>query len=908
MASQSEISNVISDFLNEEGLVSHLIDSFDDFVQHGISSTLNELVEIVSENDERVHIIRVINVVIEAPVFANSNGIIEDLTLRSSRLRGLSLNSNVKVDAIHDIINKSDSKIEQRKIFKNVHMASVPVMLGSMLYPVSNVKDAGFFVVNGNDKTIVSQAKLIPNKPLIFESCGLAYKNKEFVCEVRSLNESKLRSTSTIYIYCNKLSSGTLPKISVELPFLHGEVSLLTLFRIVGCEIEVKDIVSKFFQSDVDKQISCLVKLILFNDAYKFKTYNEAFDHICRYCTKETVPEKQALYVSHIVNNEVFPHCGLDGSESTKIRKQIFLRDCVIKLIGVVIGIGSVDDRDDLLNKRIDQAGAMLSLLFRQLVRNSVRAAGTALKKIVDAKKREFSFEACDLLVFKKVTAGLRYAMSTGNWGVSRTGSSTSNGQIGVVQIISRLNGISGLASIRRINTPLAREGRAAGPRQLNSSTFGYVCASETPEGVACGLITNLALTAQIRVCTPARPLREAVLFLGATPIDQIGDSIPQKNIVYVNGVPFAVSVEEDISIFANKMRLRRRQGNFAFNVGIYIFQNNLYINSENGALVRPLIIKENYDTFLKTISEYKKISFVGIWKELVKRGCVEYVEYAEQLNLKVALWYGDADETTSHVELHPSLSISGLVLSCTPFANSNPGPRNAYQAAQGKQSIGIYDFDFMLRFEHQSQILISPQRPLAATLVDELLPTSSSRAGALPIVAIVSLDGFNQEDSICLTKSSIERGLFHSLYYTIFQDEERVIGADVEVYENPLEIKGIFGLKNANYKKIGKDGLPLIGSRMTNNDILIGKTVATSSIELNPTKNEVRRSTKRCRSVQYKGDEGAVVDAVFKSITKEGKLFLKIRMKSFRAPVVGDKFSSKFPLASPPLPFFSQT
>ena len=107
----SEIKNVISDFLNEEGLVSHLIDSFDDFIQHGILSTLNELVEIVSENEERIHIIRVVNVVVESPCFSNANGAIEELTLRSSRLRGLSLNSNVKVDAVHDIINKKYSII-----------------------------------------------------------------------------------------------------------------------------------------------------------------------------------------------------------------------------------------------------------------------------------------------------------------------------------------------------------------------------------------------------------------------------------------------------------------------------------------------------------------------------------------------------------------------------------------------------------------------------------------------------------------------------------------------------------------------------------------------------------------------------------------------------------------------------
>lgn len=71
-------------------------------------------------------------------------------------------------------------------------------------------------------------------------------------------------------------------------------------------------------------------------------------------------------------------------------------------------------------------------------------------------------------------------------------------------QVLNRLAFASSLSHLRRINSPIGREGKLAKPRQLHNSLWGMMCPAETPEGQAVGLVKNLALMAYITgVCVP---------------------------------------------------------------------------------------------------------------------------------------------------------------------------------------------------------------------------------------------------------------------------------------------------------------------------------------------------------------------------------------------------------------------
>jgi DNA-directed RNA polymerase II subunit RPB2 len=66
---------------------------------------------------------------------------------------------------------------------------------------------------------------------------------------------------------------------------------------------------------------------------------------------------------------------------------------------------------------------------------------------------------------------------------------------------------MSSISHLRRLNTPIAKTGKLAKPRQLHNTHWGMICPAETPEGAACGLVKNLALMAHVSVGTGSSQL-----------------------------------------------------------------------------------------------------------------------------------------------------------------------------------------------------------------------------------------------------------------------------------------------------------------------------------------------------------------------------------------------------------------
>lgn len=83
------------------------------------------------------------------------------------------------------------------------------------------------------------------------------------------------------------------------------------------------------------------------------------------------------------------------------------------------------------------------------------------------------------------------------------------------------------------------------------------------------------------------------------------------------------------------------------------------------------------------------------------------------------------------------------------------------HNSSMGKQAIGVPLYSYRNRVDTVMHVLSYPQKPLTFTKTAELLKINDMPSGINVIVAILTLTGYNQEDSIIIKKSAVERGLF---------------------------------------------------------------------------------------------------------------------------------------------------
>jgi DNA-directed RNA polymerase II subunit RPB2 len=125
--------------------------------------------------------------------------------------------------------------------------------------------------------------------------------------------------------------------------------------------------------------------------------------------------------------------------------------------------------------------------------------------------------------------------------------------------VLNRLTYASTLSHLRRLNSPIGREGKLAKPRQLHNSHWGMMCPAETPEGQACGLVKNLALMAYITVGSAVNPILEFLEEWSTENFEEISPAvIPNSTKIFVNGS--WVGIHRDPELLVRTLRQLRRQ------------------------------------------------------------------------------------------------------------------------------------------------------------------------------------------------------------------------------------------------------------------------------------------------------------------------------------------------------------
>ena len=145
-----------------------------------------------------------------------------------------------------------------------------------------------------------------------------------------------------------------------------------------------------------------------------------------------------------------------------------------------------------------------------------------------------------------------------------------------------------------------------------------------------------------------------------------------------------------------NTLRTMRRSGKIHPHVGIYLYAprkenatKRLHISCNAGRVMRPLAIIKEWKTVLsEEVGEKINKKFLS-WTDLLYMGMIELVDANEEENCWISLDIGQLEQDHTHVEIFPS-AILGVGASIIPYPEHNQSPRNTYESAMAKQSLGF--------------------------------------------------------------------------------------------------------------------------------------------------------------------------------------------------------------------------
>lgn len=851
-------------------------------------------------------------------------------------------------EASQAAVSSSTKNIMKTVTLPQILLGKFPIMVHSNLCILSGLpKDVlynmgedksdhgGYFIIDGKEKLIVSQEMFADN--MLYTRVRSEDDKYSHSVEIRTVSEDTSKPERKLRVYMVAPTPRyTNNQIVVEIPNVKKPIPLFILMRALGVI------------SDYDIIETCLLNmsenrdLIEFfrpsvHDANKIFTQRAAIEYIGVFIKGKSVVQAQ-----NILMNFFLPQIGELNFQS----KAFFLGYMVNKLVRLKAKIDNPIDRDSFKYKRIKIPGKMLHSLFNEYYAQQIKRIRTLLDFKYNYNYAVYQENFIDIVkeyddIFKDriVEDGMRRAFK-GNWGGSEF-----TKEAGIVQDLNRLSYNSAISHLRKVNLPLDDSAKVIKPRLLHGSQWCLMDPVDVPDS---GLQKHFAISTHVtNGCKGSDMIR---WLLNEPGINLLSlekypkDFLYYQTKVFVNGswvgvvsepedvvhkiktcrrlsmIPIYISCSWDIqmreiNIFTDGGRPCRPAYYYDPAKKMFAFQSKSILKllttrkfSWNHIVGGFGIKKINHNSFFTTtdmtniVKLYDDVPENITFDKMMNRAAViEYIDASEENNTLFAFRPDDKVKPGSaqftHSDIHPSLMF-GVMGNLISFPENNQLPRNVFSCSQSKQAVSMYNTSFLQRFDKMGVVLNNGQIPLVKTRYLKYFNDEQNPYGQNAIVAIMSYNGYNVEDSILFNEGSIKRGLFRTSYYNMYETREESKQSSGDRIDTRVLNMNDYQQKNAitnagrgegyDYSNLDSNGLIIENTLVTEKSVLIGQVVSES-----------------------KNTEGKVVDAsirpkkgqigyVDKTYITEGSnpeipsRIAKVRIREDRAPNIGDKFASR--------------
>ena len=860
-----------------------------------------------------------------------------------ARTRNLTYSTKLMVNVQQFKETKTLSNNEIKKEYigdkEYLDLAKIPIMVGCkycttvLKKDIKNTEcryDPGcYFIVNGGEKIIIGLERIVYNKILTFKKKDTTYPdNFTYITTI----QSKYINDNAVQVLNIKIKKDNQIYIQAS---MFNDIPLFIFIRALGL-ITDKEISDKIILNIEDNEMFNILKssinnikldpklpindtnieiknqedaiIYLINKLKNLKKFNISDDDIM-YAQKKII-------IQNIFKRDLLPHLG-----SNILKKANFICLMVNKLLNIQLGRIKSDNRDSLANKRLELPGTLMGILFRAYFKKQINEITRYFKKKnYPYPGNDNPINIINQIKSNTIEQGIKTSLMTGRWGPSPAK------KVGVSQPFQRYNHLQSKSYIKRISC--SSPGLDAGTsnqtsmRTTKGEAYGFICPVATPEGSKVGLIKELALPTYVT--------------LDNTKYNTIINKLITNEIININDInPYNIIEYVKVFIYGNWIGLTKNPNkiinillsaknkniiDYTITVVLHIETMELHINTDEGRMIRPLLNVNNNKLYLtkeiiEKLKPNNKDSIKTLKEFIIKYPYIlDYIDIDKSNNSLIALNLNYLSKENkkskniiqnpnpngnivnrynntvyikyTHLEIHPSLML-GITASNIPFPEHNQGPRNMFNYSQSRQANGLHATN--TRFRHDITFdLLNLQKPIVVTQSMSYTDTINMPAGENCIIAIACYSGYNQEDSIILNKSSINRGFLWSTIYKKYSESisKNPNSSQDDKFEKPDRDR-VIGMSDSNYDLLNEKGYVNEETTVNNGDIIIGK--------ITPIKSNDSNKIYKDNSVSYKsGDKGVIDNVKYGIIGQDGYESMSIKVRSVRIPTIGDKFCSR--------------